>query len=248
MKRSFFLISANFLCLFFSIHTSAQTKLFKDSYIANKVLLKVSKVYKQFSGNQTYLYGGIGFNKQNVNEAGYASAFNYRLADVNNNVFKPGYHAGFRFDGNYKLKHKYSLAVGFNKIASGVRYLNAKRMDPFIGEFANFKADNRLVTFHVAAHYKHLLPIADSDKYKFYLVGGPSLNFRMSKQSVDNQVNENYRRVYIGANLGMEFDNNAYYTLYLHYNRNLNSLTKSPIKTNINAFNFGVLLKAKDLF
>ena len=138
--------------------------------------------------------------------------------------------------------------MGFNKIASGLRYLNSKRMDPVVGEFVNFKADNQLVTFHVSAHYKHLLPIADSSKYKFYVVGGPSVDFRISKQSIDNQVNDNYRSLYLGANLGVEFDNNSYYTLYLHYNRNINSLTKSPIKTNIIAFNFGVLLKLKDLF
>lgn len=236
------------ICLLFSINVTAQTKLFKDSSVANKIFLKVSKAFKHFSGNQTYLYGGIGFNKQNVNEEAFTSAFNYRLADVTDNVYKAGYHAGFRFDGLYKVKHKYSLAVGFNKIASGARYLNAKRMDPVIGEFTNFKADNQLVTFHIAAHYKHLLPIADSTKYKFYVVGGPSVDFRISKQSINNQVNNNYRSVYVGANLGIEFDNNSYYTLYLHYNRNLNSLTKSPIKTNLNMFNFGVLLKLKDLF
>jgi hypothetical protein len=248
MKRSSIQLITLTTCLLIGISVNAQDKLFKDSSIANKISQKFSKAFKSFSGNQTYLYGGIGFYKQNVNEEAFASAFNYRFADVTDNVYKPGYHAGVRFDGYYKLKHKYSFAVGFNKIASGVRYLNAKRMDPVIGEFTNFKADNQLVTFHVAAHYKHLLPIADSAKYKFYLVGGPSIDFRMSKQSIDNQVDNNYRSVYLGANLGVEFDNNSYYTLYLHYNRNLNSLTKSPIKTNINTFNFGVLLKLKDLF
>jgi hypothetical protein len=248
MKRSSIQLITLTTCLLIGISVNAQGKLFKDSSIANKIAQKFSKTFKSFSGNQTYLYGGIGFNKQNVNEEAFTSAFNYRLADVTDNVYKPGYHAGVRFDGYYKLKHKYSFAVGINKIASGVRYLNAKRMDPVIGEFTNFKADNQIVTFHVAAHYKHLLPIADSAKYKFYLVGGPSIDFRMSKQSVDNQVNDNYRSVYLGANLGVEFDNNSYYTLYMHYNRNLNSLTKSPIKTNINSFNFGVLLKLKDLF
>ena len=248
MKRSSIQLITLTTCLLIGISVNAQGKLFKDSSIANKIAQKFSKTFKNFSGNQTYLYGGIGFNKQNVNEEAFASAFNYRLADVTDNVYKPGYHAGIRFDGYYKLKHKYSFAVGINKIASGVRYLNAKRMDPVIGEFTNFKADNQIVTFHIAAHYKHLLPIADSAKYKFYLVGGPSIDFRISKQSIDNQVNDNYRSVYLGANLGVEFDNNSYYTLYLHYNRNLNSLTKSPIKTNINTFNFGVLLKLKDLF
>lgn len=248
MKRSSIQLITLTTCLLIGISVNAQGKLFKDSSIANKIAQKFSKAFKSFSGNQTYLYGGIGFNKQNVNEEAFASAFNYRLADVTDNVYKPGYLAGVRFDGYYKLKHKYSFAVGINKIASGVRYLNAKRMDPVIGEFTNFKADNQIVTFHVAAHYKNLLPIADSAKYKFYLVGGPSIDFRISKQSIDNQVNDNYRSVYLGANLGVEFDNNSYYTLYLHYNRNLNSLTKSPIKTNINTFNFGVLLKLKDLF
>jgi hypothetical protein len=246
-SKSIQLLTLSFF-FFIGIGVNAQTKSFKDSSVANKIVLKVSKAFKDFSGNQTYLYGGIGFNKQNVNEEAFTSAFNYRLADVTDNVYKPGYHAGVRFDGFYKVKHKYSLAVGFNKIACGVRYLNSKRMDPVVGEFANFKADNQLVTFHVAAHYKHLLPIADSSKYKFYVVGGPSVDFRISKQSIDNQVNNNYRSVYLGANLGVEFDNNSYYTLYLHYNRNINSLTKSPIRTNINSFNFGVLLKLKDLF
>ena len=248
MKRSSIRFFSVTCCLLLSMSINAQTKLFKDSSAAGKFVLKVSKVFKNFSSNQTYLYGGIGFNKQNVNEAAYNSSFNYRLADVNNNVFKPGYYAGFRFDGLYKLKHKYSFTVGLNKVASGVKYTNSKRMDPIIGEFANFKSDNQFVTLHVAAHYKHLLPFADSIKHKFYLVAGPSLDFRLSKQSIDNKVNNNYHKIFLGANVGVEFDNNSYYTLFLHYSHNINSLTATPIKTSLNTFNVGVVLKAKDLF
>ena len=268
MKRSIIQLFTLVILFAMSIQVDAQIKVAEDSAKSNKSKIQlfrnfsftafkkaknstsksIHKALKDFSGNQTYLYGGIGFNKQNVNETGFTSPFNYRLVDINDNSYKAGFNAGFRFDGLYKQKHKYSITVGLNKIASGVKYINAKRLDPFIGEFVNYKADNQLVTFHFAANYKYLLPIADSIKYKFYLVGGPSIDYRLSKQTLDNQVNDNYRNVYLGASLGVEFDNNSYYTLYLHYNRNLNSLTKSPIKSNLNTFNFGVLLKLKDLF
>lgn len=248
MKR----INIQFLILLICVHLtsniSAQSKRQNDSSFTKKVVLKFSKAFKNFSGNQAYLYGGIGFNKQNVNESSYTSAFNYRYSDVNNNVYKPGYFAGFRFDGNYKLKHKYSFAIGFNKISSGIRYSSTKRMDPIVGEFTNFKADNQFFMLHLAAHYKHLLPFADSAKHKFYIVAGPSIDIRLSNQILDNQINNNYHKLLLGANIGVEFDNNSYYTLFLHYNQSIHSFTASPIKTGLSTFNFGVLLKAKDLF
>ena len=39
-----------------------------------------------------------------------------------------------------------------------------------------------------------------------------------------------------------------YYTLFLHYHHSLTSITQSPIVTKFNAFELGIMLKAKDLF
>ena len=51
-----------------------------------------------------------------------------------------------------------------------------------------------------------------------------------------------------GYNVGVEFDNNSYYTLFMHYNHNINSLTKSPVQANMSSLNLGVFVRAKDLF
>jgi hypothetical protein len=93
-----------------------------------------------------------------------------------------------------------------------------------------------------------LLPVLDTTKYKFYFVVGPSVDVRLNKQSLDNQINNNYRRFVFGYTVGAEFDNNSYYTLFLHYNHNINSLTKSPVQANMSSLNLGVFVRAKDLF
>ncbi len=113
---------------------------------------------------------------------------------------------------------------------------------------ANFKADDQFLNLSIAMHYKKLLAISDTSKYHFYFVLGPSLDTRLSAQSADNLVNNNYARFLLRGDLGFEFENKNFYTLFLHYKQGLTSFTKSPIKTNINSFELGMMIKAIDLF
>ena len=170
------------------------------------------------------------------------------MSDLNSNVFKPGYYAGFRVDGKYKEKRNYSFGMVLNNLVTGNHYKDSKTLSPFIGSFSNFKADDRFLNLSIAAHYKKQLTITDTSKYVFSLVIGPSLDTRLSEQSADNLVNNNYSRFLLRADVGVEFENKNFYTLFLHYKQGLTSFTKSPIKTNVNSFELGMMIKASDLF
>jgi len=204
--------------------------------------------FVHFKGNDVYLFAGMNLSKQTINEQSYNSAFNYRLEDINKNAMSPGYFIGARVDGKYKDKHLYSFIFGLNKFATGANYQNRKSIDPFIGTFTNFKADQQLLTFNMAAHYKYNFVFGDTTKRKLYLVVGPSVDFRLSNQSIDNQVNKLYRPLFLKVDIGLEFDNHSYYTLFLHYKQGINSITKTPVNTNLNSIELGMLIKANDLF
>ena len=206
------------------------------------------KVFVNFTDNSTYLQAGMSFSKQTVSTGNYASNFNYNLLDFNTNSYKPGYYAGFRVDGRYKEKHQYSFSVNLSKISAGINYKDKQSLSPFIGSFSNFKADDKFVNLSIAAHYKKLIVLGDTAKYKFYVVGGPSLDMRLSEQSTDNLVNNNYQRFLLRGDIGLEFDNNGYYTLFAHYKQGISSFTKAPIKTNLNSVEVGMMIKASDLF
>ena len=214
-------------------------KNFKDSW---------DNTFVNFTDNNTYLLAGIGLSKQTITAGGYSSSFNYNLSDINSNAFKPGYFAGFRVDGKYKEKHNYSFGMVLNNLVTGNNYKDSKSLAPFLGSFSNFKADERFLNLSIAAHYKNLLAISDTSKFKFYFVLGPSLDTRLSKQSADNLVNNNYARFLLRGDVGFEFENKNFYTLFLHYKQGLSSFTKSPIKTNVNSFELGMMIKASDLF
>ncbi len=216
---------------------------FKKSFTASW-----NKTFVNFTDNNTYLLAGIGLSKQTITAGGYSSSFNYNLFENNSNVFKPGYFAGFRVDGKYKEKHNYSFGMVLNNLVTGNNYKDSKSLAPFIGSFSNFKADERFLNLSVVAHYKNLLAIIDTSKYKFYLIIGPSLDTRLSKQSVDNLVNSNYSRFLLRADVGFEFENRNFYTLFLHYKQGVTSFTKAPINANINSIEIGMMLKASDLF
>jgi hypothetical protein len=246
--------SNQLLCLLavLLISTSVSAQKTKKTEFFKKLSDSTAKVFKKtfvnFTNNKTSLYAGIGFNRQSINEADYSSSFNYRLSEINNKVYKPGYHLGVRIDGDYKKTNKYAFMLGFTKINSGLFYKNSKTLNPIVGDFSNFKADNQFLNLSIKANYKKLLPVLDTTKYKFYFVVGPSVDVRLNKQSIDNQINNNYRRFVFGYNVGVEFDNNSYYTLFMHYNHNFNSLTKSPVQANMSSLNLGVFVRAKDLF
>lgn len=207
-----------------------------------------NKVFYNFTENHVYLTAGMSLSKQSISANDYESPFFYAMSETQKNVFKPGYMAGFRVDGKYKEKYPYAVAFTLNKYAMGANYKEVKYFQPFIGGFSNFKAADQLFSLNITALYKHLLPITDTSKFKFYLVAGPSLDIRLSGQSLDNQVNNNYRNMFLRANLGVEFDNNGFYTIFFHYKQGTHSITRSSIQNQFNNFDFGMLIKASDLF
>jgi hypothetical protein len=205
-----------------------------------------NKVFIDFTDNNILLMAGMNFAKQNIRANDYSSPFVYAVEQKD--VYKPGFMAGFRVDGKYKEKHPYAFAFTLNKYAAGANYKETKTLEPFIGGFSNFKAAEQSFTLNMTALYKKIIPISDTAKYKFYVVAGPSLDIRLSGQGADNQVNNNYRKMFLRAHLGLEFDNKSYYTIFFHYKQGLHSVTKSPIHTGFNNFDLGMLIKASDLF
>ncbi len=206
----------------------------------------VGKLRGSLAQQDVYLMAGINFSKQTVSTGNFNTPFVYEVEQKN--VYKAGFMGGLRLEGKFKAKHPYAVDITLNKLSTGVSYKTVLGLDPFVGEFSNFKAEDQLFNLGLAAMYKQIIPIKDTSKYKLYVVGGPSLNIRLSGQSIDNQVRDNYRKLLLGANLGLEFNNKDYYTLFFHYHRGLHSITASPIQTQFSNFNLGMMIKASDLF
>lgn len=252
-----------FLFFFNTSFSSAQA--ISDSNLGNTLILKHTfkdevvkfkhdfrnhwnKIFVDFTNNDLYLLGGMNVAKQNILVGNYKSNFNYYFDDYNKNVFKPGYYAGLRVDGKFKKKHNYAFAMSLNKIFTGTNYKDASTLAPFLGNFSKFKADDQFFTLSIATLYKKLIPFGDTAKRKLYLVAGPSIDTRLSTQSTDNLVDNNYRRSILRGTIGVEFDNRSYYTLFVHYKHGLSSFTKAPITTNLNSLEIGMMIKATDIF
>jgi len=232
-----------------SIDTAVILHPFRDKVQAFKKSVKkeFGKIFIDFNDNNIYVLSGIGFSKQYINTGSYNSIFNYVLQN-NNAAFKPGYFAGFRVDGIYKEKHLYSFAFSLDKISSGTSNSSSTSLEPFIGNFSRFKADDQFLNFSIAAHYKKLLPFKPNERTLFYVVAGPSIDTRLSGQSADNLVNNNYRRFLLRADIGIEYENKSFYTLFVHYKQGVTSFTKSPVSTHLNSVEIGLLMKASDIF
>ncbi len=218
---------------------------FKDKVQAFKKSL--SKKFINFQGNDLSLFGALSFNQQTINDKAVAAPINYLYDAVNTNSFKAGYTGGFRIDGIYNEKHRYSLSLAVNRVNAGSKYTNKYTLSPFIEDFTHYKADNQFTTLSIAAHYKKLLPINDMRKYKFYAVFGPSVDYKISQISKEHLINGVNNRVFINGDLGAEFDNKGYYILYAHYKLGAN-LFKSNVPMQFNRFEIGMSIKAKDLF
>jgi hypothetical protein len=256
-----------FCCLIGSVQVQAQQKTnfkkpstasldsayllrpFRDKVqtIKKSIKQEFNKVFIDFKDNKVYLLSGIGFSKQNINTGSYSSNFNYDLSS-NTSASKPGYYAGFRVDGIFKEKHLYSFRFSLDKISSGTDYSSTTSLQPFLGKFSRFKADDQFFNLSVSAHYKKLIPYRPNDRSLFYVVAGPSIDTRLSGQSADNLVNNNYRRFLLRADIGLEYENQSFYTLFMHYKQGLTSFTKSPISTHLNTLEIGLMIKASDLF
>jgi hypothetical protein len=206
-----------------------------------------SSKFKSRLDNNLSLFGALTLNNQSVNDAGVTAPINYLFSSVNNNVFKPGYSGGFRYDGIYDQKHFYSVSFSVNRVSAGTFYKNKHTQAPFVDDFTHFKADNQFTTLSVAAHYKMLLPVNEMRKYKFYAVAGPSLDYNISTISAEHLINGAGNRTFINGDLGAEFDNKGYYVLYAHYKLGTNLLSSS-VPTTLNRFELGMSIKVKDLF
>jgi hypothetical protein len=206
------------------------------------------RTFINFTKNEFSLVSGINFSRQVIKTSNYNSNFNYLLSDFNKNVAKPGFYGGIRIDGMYKQKHSYSFLFTLNKLSTGTYYKDHKDIKPIVGEFSNFKGDEQFLTLNAASHLKKIIPIFNAAKYKLSIVAGPSFDLRLSEASIDNKVSSAYHKVFINGDIGLEFDNQQFYTLFIHYQQGLTSITKSPIKTNLNRFELGFMIKASDLF
>ena len=258
------------ITIFFNANIKAQgVNLVKDSSSQNqerKLLSKIweangmvkfrkgvevakTKFFSNFTKTELSLMAGMNFAKQNISSANFNGPFNYPLTSTQKDVYKPAFMGGVRVDGLYKAKFPFAFTTSLNKFSTGTNYKEVKTLEPFIGNFSNFKADDQMFTLNFTALYKLMIPIKmDTSKYKFYFVTGPSLDIRLSNQSLDNQVGNYYRKMFLRAHLGLEFDNNSYYTLFFHYKQGLHSITSTPIKTGFNNFDLGMMIKASDLF
>ena len=50
------------------------------------------------------------------------------------------------------------------------------------------------------------------------------------------------------ADIGIEYENKSFYTLFMHYKQGVTSFTKSPVSTHLNSVEIGLLMKASDIF
>jgi hypothetical protein len=191
---------------------------------------------------------GVNFSKQSIAAAGYTSNFNYNITENNNDLFKPGFFAGVRVDGSYHQQHEYSLSVSLNKLTSGVGYTSYNKLSPYMGKYTSFKGEDNLLLMNVAAHYKKLIPIGDRVRYQLYAIVGPSVDLNFGGVSLDNQVSDAYKKLFLKGDIGLEFYNRSNYNLFFHYHQSLTSITGSNISTSLNSFEFGMMAKVTDLF
>lgn len=217
------------------LHAQTNTELSKDPF--TKLLKK-----------HLYLTTGINFNKQTITLNNYSSRFNYDLNDYQKNLFKPAYFLGLRWETKEINNHKFAITALLSKIATGNNYKDAIKLSPLINNYSKFLAEDQFLMLNLSAYYKQLIPINDTSKYRLYFVIGPSINTRLSDQSADNQINNNYNKYYISGDGGLEFNNQSFYTLFVHYKYGLNSFTKTPVATNLNNVELGAMVKLSDIF
>ena len=254
ISRFIFLIYFSLFCLTEITAQDLTTKQLDSAFLAHPFKDRVqafkksiAKKFINFQGNDLSLFGALSLNQQSVNDKAVTAPINYLYDALNSSSFKPGYNGGFRIDGIYNEKHHYSLSLAVNRVIAGSKYTNKYSISPFIEDFTHFKADNSFTTISIAAHYKKLLPINNMRKYKFYAVAGPSFDYKISKISNENLINNAGNRAFINADLGAEFDNKGYYVLYVHYKLGTN-LFNSTVPVQMNRFEIGMSIKAKDLF
>ena len=226
-----------FLVTFFCLPTLAFTQ-----------SVSIKQFKKKFSKNEIYLFAGMNFSLQEVKADAFSSPFNYHFEDIQKNIYLPGFFGGFRFDGLYNKKDRYSIAFSLNKLSTGVNLRSSHTVSPFVGNFSAVKPDEQFFVFNLAPHYKKLIALTDTSKYKIYAVIGPSIDWRLSDQSLENRVDKHYKSFMLKADVGVEFDNRSYYTIFLHYHHSLSSFTNQPVDVRLHSFEIGAMIKTKDIF
>jgi hypothetical protein len=204
--------------------------------------------YTKVLKKRIYLITGMNFNKQTITLNDYNSRFNYDLNDYQKNLYNPAYFLGFRWETKHVNNHKFSFTAMLSKIATGNNYKDVNKLSPFINNYSKFLAEDQFLMLNLSAYYKQLIPINDTSKYRLYFIIGPTINTRLSDQSADNQINNNYNKYYISGDGGIEFNNQSFYTLFVHYKYALNSFTKAPLITNLNSVELGTMIKLSDIF
>jgi hypothetical protein len=207
----------------------------------------LAKKFVNFVGNDVSLFGSLALSKQNINDNGVTAPINYLYNTVNSNTFNPGYSGGFRIDPISKSKYYYSFSMAFNRIATGTYYQNKYTYPPYISDYTHFKADHVFTTLSIAAHLKKMIFSDNAAKYKFYVVAGPSFDYKISNLSNEQLINGAGNRSIINGDLGAEFNNKGYYTLFAHYKLGTN-LFQSSVSVQLNRFEIGMSIRAKDLF
>ena len=238
-----------------TVQAQTLTKKQQDSlYLLNPGQERIRKIKKSFAkkfvnfvDNDVSLYGALVLSKQLINDNAVTAPINYLYSELNTNTYNSGFNGGFRIDGIYKEKHRYTFSFGLNRISAGSYYMNIHNLSPFIDDFTHFKADDVFTTLNLSAHYKKLLPVNGMNKYKFYAVFGPSLDYKISRISNEQLINGAGNRTFINADLGAEFDNKGYYILYAHYKLG-KYLSSSTVPIQLNRFEIGMSIKTKDLF
>jgi len=238
-----------------SIYAQTFTKQQQDSaFLVHRGQERIRKIkkslailFKEYTDNAISVFGSLDFSKQNINDKAITAPLNYLYNNVNNNSYRSGFSGGFRLDGVYQQKKFYSLSFAINRIIVGNHYEQKYSLSPFIEDFTHFKADDAFTTISTALHAKVLLPINGMNKYKFYAVVGPSMDYIISNISNENLINKAGRRAIFNGDIGAEFDNKGYYVLFVHYKIGQNS-TSTSVPIQLNSFEMGMSLKTKDLF
>ena len=205
-----------------------------------------NKSVKDFSKNEISLYGSINFSRQRINNHSIGTPFNYNYDLVNNKSYKPGFVAGARIDGLYKKKYIYAFQMSLSMVNAGNYYINKTRLEPFLGDFTQYQIDHQYAALNVSTLYKKPL-FFSTPKYKFYAVAGPGLDMRISAFSNEQQVKNTGSRLFVNGRMGIEFNDNNYYLIFLHYKHGFN-LFHSPAPVQLSSFELGIAVTTKDLF
>lgn len=203
----------------------------------------------KFNKNNILVVGAANYANQTILSNNYLSVYNYSLTDLNENYFKLGWVSGLRINGSYDDNNKYIFEILFRNINTGTYYTQPNKILPYyIGDYSNFKAENKFLYLNISSLYKKELLHFDLGKSNISFVIGPSFEIRLNEQHNDNLLHNNYKRFVLNGKVGVELESADNYTLFVHYIRNITPITNTPIKVNLNNFEIGAALKFNKIF